>query len=112
MAARSDAPIGARRFRLAIEAPTLLPDGAGGARESFAVMGRCWASLRRLSGEERWRADRFEQAGRYEITLRWRAGIDAGMRFRLGARLFAILSVGDPSGARTQLVCLCEEITP
>jgi SPP1 family predicted phage head-tail adaptor len=104
--------IAARRRWLVIEAPALSPDDAGGAAESFTILGRAWGAVRWLSGDERWRADRFEQAGRCEITLRWRAGITAGMRLRDGARIYAIRAAGDPTGARTQLVCLCEEITP
>jgi head-tail adaptor len=113
---REPAPIGARRRWLAIEAPMLAPDDAGGAAESFTIIGRAWGAVRWLSGDERWRGDRFEQAGLHEITLRWRAGVTAsltaGMRLRDGQRVFAVRSAGDPTGARTRIVCLCEEITP
>jgi SPP1 family predicted phage head-tail adaptor len=110
MAARER--LGARRRRLFIEAPVLTPDGAGGAAESFTLQGRAWAGIRWLSGDERWRADRAEQSARIEVTMRWRAGVTAGMRLRDGARLFNIITAGDPAGDRARLVCLCEEITP
>jgi SPP1 family predicted phage head-tail adaptor len=106
------AAISAFRRRLALQAPVLTPDDAGGGATSFATVASLWAELRWLSGDERWRADRPEQAGRFEITIRWRAGIDAGMRFSSGGRTFGIQSVGDPVGNRTRLVCLCEEISP
>jgi SPP1 family predicted phage head-tail adaptor len=109
---KGDPLIGAFRRRLALQAPVLAPDDAGGATTSFVTVASLWADLRWLSGDERWRADRPEQAGRYEITIRWRAGLDAGMRFSGAGRTFGILSAGDPVGNRTRLVCMCEEISP
>lgn len=109
--AKGMSAISSMRRRLALQAPVLLPDDAGGHSTSFATVASLWAELRWLSGDERWRADRPEQAGRYEITIRWRAGIDAGMRFSGTGRTFGILAVGDPVGNRTRLVCLCEEIS-
>jgi SPP1 family predicted phage head-tail adaptor len=110
--ARDVVAIGAYRRRLGLQAPVLTPDDAGGSTTSFATVASLWANLRWLSGDERWRADRTEQAGRYEITIRWRAGLDAGMRFTMSGRVFGILSVGDPLGNRTRLVCIAEEISP
>lgn len=110
--AKGKTVIAAFRRRLALQAPVLAPDDAGGSTASFVTVASLWAELRWLSGDERWRADRPEQAGRYEITLRWRAGIDAGMRLSGAGRSFNILSVGDPIGNRARLVCLAEEISP
>lgn len=106
------AATGTFRRRLALEAPVLSPDDAGGSTISFATVASLWAQVRWISGDERWRADRTEQAGRFEITIRWRAGIDAGMRFSAAGRIFGIVSAGDPVGNRARLVCLCEEISP
>ena len=110
--ARGNAAINTLRRRLTLQAPVSTPDNAGGNTTSFVTVASIWAEVVWLSGEERLRADRPEQAGRYQITLRWRAGIDAGMRFADGPRVFGILSAGDPLGNRTRLVCLCEEISP
>lgn len=109
---KGNAPINTLRRQLALQAPMLAPDNAGGNTTSFATVASVWAEVRWLSGDERFRADRPEQAGRYQITLRWRAGVDAGQRFIDGTRVFAILSAGDPLGNRMRLVCLCEEISP
>jgi head-tail adaptor len=95
-----------------LEAPVETPDGAGGFNLSFAPLGAVWAGLEWLGGEERWREGGFEQAGRWRVTLRWRAGVTAGMRLRDGARLFDIRAAADPDGGGRRLVCLCEEITP
>jgi SPP1 family predicted phage head-tail adaptor len=100
------------RRRLTIEAPVETADGAGGADVAFAPIGAAWAQVEWLRGDERWRADRFEQAGQIRITLRHRTDLNAAMRFRDGTRLFAIKALGDPDGAARRTICLCEEILP
>lgn len=100
------------RRRLVLEAPVLTPDQAGGAAESFITVAAVWAEVRWLSGDERWSAGRTEQAARYEITIRWRAGVNAGMRLTGPGVVFGILSAGDPTGNRSRLVCLCEVVSP
>jgi SPP1 family predicted phage head-tail adaptor len=103
--------LGRLKRRLMLEQPSENADGAGGLTRSFVTVATLWANLEWLAGEERWRQDRPEQAGLYRVTLRWRSGLTAGMRFRDGTRIFEIRSAGDPDGARRSLVCLTEEIT-
>ena len=103
-------PVGALRRRLLLEAPVETPDGAGGQLRSFEAVAAVWAQVEWLSGDERWRGGRPEQAVSHRITLRWRAGVDAGQRLRDGQRLFDIKAVGDPDGGRRRLVCLVEEV--
>jgi SPP1 family predicted phage head-tail adaptor len=100
------------RRRLALQAPILAPDDAGGGTTTFVTVVSLWAEIAWVSGDERWRADRPEQAGLHDITIRWRTGVDAGMRFSGAGRIFGIMSVGEPDGNGTRLVCRCEEISP
>jgi SPP1 family predicted phage head-tail adaptor len=109
---RSDGTVGALRRRLVLEAPVLTPDGLGGQTQLFQTVAAVWAQVEWLGGGERWRLGRPEQAGSHRITLRWRAGIDAGQRLRDGAHLFDIRAIADPDGSRRRLVCLVEEIAP
>ncbi len=99
------------RRRMVLEAPSLTPDGAGGADIAFTSVATVWAGLEWLGGEERWREGGFAQAGRWRITLRWREGVTAGHRLRDGTRRFDIRSAADPDGGGRRLVCLCEEIS-
>jgi head-tail adaptor len=101
-----------RHRRLVLEAAVDTPDDAGGFTRAHVAFGAVWASLVWLGGDERERADRPEQAGRWRLSFRWRAGVTAGMRLRDGQRLFEIMATGDPDGSRTRLVCLCEEVGP
>jgi len=106
------ATVGAMRRRLILEAPVATPDGIGGATLIFQTVAAVWARVEWLSGTERFRLGRPEQSASYRITLRWRAGIDAGQRLRDATRLFDIRAVDDPDGSRRRLVCLAEEIKP
>lgn len=107
--------LGSARRRLVLEAAVSVPDDAGGRIETFSPVASVWAQVRWRSGEERIRAGREEQVARFEIVIRWRAGVHAGMRFTgqdAGqAATYGIVSAGDPDGRRTRLACLCEEIS-
>lgn len=109
---QSEGQVGAMRRRLVLEAPVSTPDGLGGVTQSFEAAAAAWAQIEWLSGGERWRIGRPEQFGTHRITLRWRAGVDAGQRLRDGTRIFDIRAVVDPDGSRRRLVCLCEEVSP
>ncbi|MGX1787236.1 phage head closure protein [Bosea sp. NPDC055332] len=104
-------PVGALRRRLLLEAPIETADGAGGQLRSFETIAAVWAQLEWLSGNERWRGERPEQAASHRITLRWRSGVDTGQRLRDGHQIFEIRAVGDPDGSRRRLVCLVEEVS-
>ena len=103
-------PVGMMRRRLLLERPVGTPDGIGGETRGYALVAAVWAQVEWLSGEERWRAGRPEQALSHRISLRWRAGVDAGQRLRDAAQVFEIRAVADPDGGRRRLVCLAEEV--
>lgn len=104
--------VGALRRRLILEAPVATPDGLGGATQAYVMVAAFWAQIEWMSGNERWRAGRPEQFATHRVTLRWRAGLDAGQRLRDGARIYEIRAVDDPDGGRRRLVCLVEETRP
>jgi SPP1 family predicted phage head-tail adaptor len=105
-------PVGAMRRRLLLERPVGVPDGSGGETRSHERVAAVWARVEWLSGEERWRAGRPEQALSHRISMRWRAGVDAGQRLRDATQIFDIRAVADPDGGRRRLVCLAEEVRP
>jgi SPP1 family predicted phage head-tail adaptor len=105
-------PIGARGRRFVLEVPREVPDGFGGVVRSFAPGPQLWGAIEMLSGAERVRADRPEQAVTHRVTLRYRADVNGAMRLASGLRRFAIRAASDPDGRRRELVCLVEEIGP
>lgn len=104
--------IGALRTRLVLEAPTESPDGAGGVTRRFDAMMVVWGKVSLLKGSETLVAGVPGQVLSHRVTLRWRSGVTAAMRLRLGARILAIRAVYDPGEARRTLVCLCQEVSP
>lgn len=105
-------PIGARSRRFVLEVPLERPDGFGGVIRSYAPGPQVWGAMEMLSGHERVRADRPEQALTHRVTLRYRDGVTGAMRLVSGLRRFAIRAASDPDGTRRDLVCLVEEIKP
>jgi SPP1 family predicted phage head-tail adaptor len=106
------AAVGALRRRLLLQAAVATPDGLGGTTQVYETVAAVWAQLEWIAGGERWRRGRPEQVATHRVTLRWRAGVDAGQRLRHGDRLFDIRAVADPDGGRRRLVCLVQEIGP
>lgn len=111
MMARGKTPIGARRRRFVLELPLESPDGFGGVIRSYAAGPELWGAIEMISGEERVRGGRPEQAVTHRITLRYRAGVTAAMRLTRGLRRFDIRAAGDPDGCGRDLVCLVEEVS-
>lgn len=112
MSAMDHPPVGALRRRLVLEAPVSTSDGLGGTTQTFETVAALWAQVEWLAGGERWRRGRPEQVATHRITMRWRAGVDAGQRLRDGERRFDIRSVADPDGSRRRLVCHVQEVSP
>lgn len=109
MAASSETPIGSLKRRLVLEAPVATPDGLGGSTLAYETVASVWARIEWLRGGEEWARGRPEQRATHRITLRWRAGVDAGQRLRHGATIYDIRAVLDPDGGRHRLVCIVEE---
>lgn len=104
-------PIGAMRHRLRLEAPVDTSDGGGGFSRTYRTVAHVWARVSAIASSRQFTEQRFEQTTSYQIDLRWRADIVAGMRFVFRERNLAIYSVRDPDGARRFITCACEEIT-
>lgn len=108
----SDDEIGEFRHRLTLEAPVRTADEGGTAVVTWTAVAEVWAAIRPTSGRERVDADRLTGHVTHEIRIRWRAGVDATQRFRLGPRIFAINAARDLDERRRLLVCACEEVGP
>ncbi|MCR9240347.1 MAG: phage head closure protein [Rhodobiaceae bacterium] len=97
------------RHRLVLEERISIPDGGGGAGESWTEVATLWAAMHQKSGREREAADRLGAHATTDFTIRYRSGVTTDMRFRLGARHFNIRSVLDVDGRRRWLRCTCAE---
>ncbi len=104
--------IGAMRTRLALEAPLDAPDDTGGLTRAWSPVTRLWGRVAPRNGEQRFTADAIEVAITHDVTIRARADVANGMRFRIGARALLIRAVLDPDERGRVFVCRCEEFAP
>lgn len=102
--------IGAFRHRVVLEAPSDLPDGAGGVTRTWVGVVSLSAAIRPVGERERPQFDALQSRVDYEVCVRSGADIAATHRFRFGDRILEIRAVhpADPQG--TRLRCLCEEV--
>lgn len=100
---------GRMRTEVSLEAATAVPDEAGGYDESWTEVAVLFAQVEPVGASARFAAAQMLEDVSHRITMRHRAGVVAGMRFRKGTRLFMIVTVHDPDETGRYLVCLVRE---
>lgn len=106
------APTLRRRARL--EAPTDLPDGAGGTVPGWVRTADHWIALQPVSGQESYDGERQTPTITHRILLRCPRSLRPrpSQRFVIEERRFAIRAVFDRDGRGRYLTCLVEEGRP
>ena len=104
--------VGALRRRLTLEAPVETADDIGGVTRSFSALANVWGEISPSTGQRLFVAQRAEEDISHLIRIRWRDGMSAKLRLRLGPRIFQIRAAFDPDERRRYLHCLCREIKP
>jgi SPP1 family predicted phage head-tail adaptor len=100
------------RHRVAFEAATETPDEAGGASLAWATIATLWAAIEPLSAREQAVADHRAGVVTHRIVIRWRTGIEGGMRAVYRGRYFRLLAIHDPDETRRYLVANATEEAP
>ena len=100
---------GAFRHEVTLESATPVPDGAGGHAETWSEAATLFARIEPVSAASRFGADQRLETVTHRVTLRHRAGVSSGMRFRRLGRVFRILTVHDPDESGRYLVCRVQE---
>ena len=95
--------------RLDLETMEDTGDGQGGMAGGWQVARSLWAAIEPVSQGAYERASADGVAVTHRIWTAFREDVSAGMRFRKGARVFAIKSVVDPDETGRFIVCRCEE---
>ena len=90
---------GELRHRLVLEAPVETPDGAGGVTRSYATLATVWAKVTPASARGDVDADDLAATVTHRIVIRSRADITTRHRFRLGARIYRIVTLRDQDGS-------------
>ena len=86
-----------------------MPDGQGGVTRSHAVAASLWARIEPVSAERAETGHAERQAITHRIWIRHSTAVTPGLRFRKGARIFAIQTVHDPDDSGRYLVCRATE---
>ncbi|MVA99880.1 phage head closure protein [Nitratireductor sp. CAU 1489] len=100
---------GALRTRLTLEVAETVVDATGGHVENWNAVATLFARLEPVAASSRFGPDQRIERVTHHITIRHRDDVASGMRFRAGARLFAIRHLHDPDESGRYLVCQSEE---
>jgi SPP1 family predicted phage head-tail adaptor len=100
---------GAFRSEMALETCSPAPDGMGGHRQEWAEVGTVFVRIEPVSARSAIDAGQALETVTHRIFLRWREGVEAGMRFSRGSRVFVIVTVHDPDETGRYLVCRTRE---
>lgn len=69
-----------------------------------------WANVRHLSGTETLKADAVTSTVRASIRIRWRTGLDAGMRVLIGAAAYDVQAVLPDLVRREHVDLVCARV--
>ena len=100
---------GSLRSELSLQAATPVPDGMGGHTQSWNEIATVFARIEPISATSVFGPDQTVETVTHRVTLRWRNGVAAGMRFVRHARIFDIVTVHDPDDTGRYLVCRVRE---
>ena len=96
-----------RRITLQTRAPA--QDSYGQESITWSDWATCWAHIRPMSGREILAAQAINAETTHIVTIRYRPGVNAGMRLLFGSRIFNIEAVIEPEMAHVTLELQCSE---
>lgn len=107
------------RHRLTLQQEIQMPDEAGGYTRGWQDVADLWAEIIPFSAgagnvagganRERLVAGQLQAEVTYRVVLRYRAGVDAGMRLKFDNRYFNIRSVVNPLERNEMLELMVQE---
>lgn len=100
---------GSLRTELALQACMTEPDGLGGHAENWSEIATVFAKIEPISAMSMFGPDQTVETVTHRVTIRSRAGVESGMRFAKGGRIFDITTVHDPDDSGRYLICRARE---
>ena len=100
------------RHRLTLQQEVQTPDGAGGYTRSWQNIVDLWAQIDFIvskSSATKLFGDKLQSKVTHKITIRYRAGVEAGMRFLYDNRIFLIRAVMNSLENNNTLEVLADE---
>ena len=95
--------------RCQLQSPSQSVDALGQPIPGWTDVAMVWASIRHLSGVEAIKADATVSTVKASIRIRWRPGLNAGMRVVHDAQVYSIEAVL-PDAGRREFVDLVAEV--
>ena len=96
--------------RCQLQSPSQSVDELGQPIPGWTDVATVWASIRHLSGVESIKADAAVSAVKASIRIRWRTGLNAGMRVVHGLRVYSIEAVLPDAGGREYVDLVAEVV--
>lgn len=97
--------LGAMRHRVILERIETALDGA----RTATPVATLWAAIKPIGGGEADVGAHVTGTATHSLTLRWRSDVTSADQFRLGARVFSVLTVIDPDETKRVLVITARE---
>ena len=96
--------------RCTLQSPSQSVDELGQPIPGWTDVATVWASIRHLSGVEAIKADAVTSTVRASIRIRYRAGVNAGMRVVHNLTAYNITAVMPDVGGREFVDLVCEVV--
>ena len=96
--------------RCQLQSPSQSVDELGQPIPGWTDVATVWASIRHLSGVESIKADAAVSTVRASIRIRWRPGLNAGMRVVHDAQVYNVEAVLPDAGGREYVDLVCEAV--
>ena len=101
---------GDMRFRAKIFAFTNSGNEFNETVQAWSLFAEVWCDVVDMIGEELYAAKEIQSMVTTKISIRYRAGVQAGMRVRTDRRFYTIDAALDPDGLKVGLLLLCRGI--
>jgi SPP1 family predicted phage head-tail adaptor len=85
--------IGRLNKRITIESQAVTFDAVGQQVESWSTFATVWANIKHNSGAETIKSDSITSTVKASFRIRYKSGIDAGMRIKYQTSLYRIMAV-------------------
>jgi len=105
--------IGIKRHRVDLERATTVQTDTGALAKTWTRIGRVWADVTPIRGEELTQAQQLTATVSHRIRLRWSAAgatLTPADRIKWGGRLFELVSVIDVGERRRELEATAREV--
>lgn len=101
---------GQLRTRITIQRRDTGTDSWGQPVNTWTDVVSVWSDFRHKSGSETIKSDAEVSMVRASVRIRWRTGIDAGMRLKVGEAFYSITAVLPDIAGRVFVDLVCERV--